>query len=263
MNNYLIWGLFAPATWLFWTLLIQALLRRSDWPKLANTVMLIGVLLSYIVVTPAGSQLLIHPLESRYPALVQMPKKVDGIILLAGSESLRTWTPARGLQVSAHGDRYTKTIELANRYPRAKVLFTGSPMVDGVQDAQQAEQFLRPILGNRLQLIKTSTDTCGNATEAAKSKLIQRPERWLLVTSAAHMRRAMVCFEAASLPVVPAPSDFRAPIDLAWPKKLASYVPSPSALEASSFALHEWAGLLWYEWTGRIPSGSIRRQDGN
>ncbi len=67
-------------------------------------------------------------------------------------------------------------------------------------------------------------------------------ERVLLVTDAAHMRRAMASFEAQGLTVSPAPAD---PWALGWE--------TPTVrLRKFLAALHEYGGLLYYRWKGWI-----------
>ncbi|MCX4026003.1 YdcF family protein [Endozoicomonas sp. SM1973] len=64
----------------------------------------------------------------------------------------------------------------------------------------------------------------------------------LLVTHAWHMKRAKACFEKAGFTVIPAPTRFTSdslPVAL-------SFIPSASALSKSTYALHEYIGILWY-----------------
>ncbi len=66
--------------------------------------------------------------------------------------------------------------------------------------------------------------------------------RILLVTDAMHMPRAMRAFTAAGFDVVPAPTLFRARRS----PDLSAFIPKARELENSSYAIHEWAGQLWY-----------------
>ncbi len=67
-------------------------------------------------------------------------------------------------------------------------------------------------------------------------------QRVLLVTDAAHMRRAMASFQAQGLSVSPAPAD---PWALWWE--------TPTVrLRKFLAALHEYGGLLYYRWKGWI-----------
>ena len=83
------------------------------------------------------------------------------------------------------------------------------------------------------------------------SRLLANPkpgERWLLVTSAYHMPRAMAAFRAAGFPVEAYPVDWRTrgPIDAVQP-----FGSLGEGLRRTDTAVHEWVGLLAYRLTGR------------
>jgi uncharacterized SAM-binding protein YcdF (DUF218 family) len=92
----------------------------------------------------------------------------------------------------------------------------------------------------------------GNTEENAKfTKTIadSKPdERWLLVTSAHHMPRAIGAFRRAGFPVEAYPVDWRTrgPDDLARPIRTAS-----DGLKLTDTAAHEWIGLFVYWLTSR------------
>ncbi|HSH41759.1 MAG TPA: ElyC/SanA/YdcF family protein, partial [Arenicellales bacterium] len=68
--------------------------------------------------------------------------------------------------------------------------------------------------------------------------------RVLLVTSATHMRRAVLAFRHAGVEVTPVPTDFIA-VDANAPEAL-SWIPSVEALMGTTHALREYLGRLWY-----------------
>ena len=62
-----------------------------------------------------------------------------------------------------------------------------------------------------------------------------------VVTSAWHMRRALLAFADTGISVTAAPTYFeRASTDII------DFVPATSAWAASYLALHEWIGCAWY-----------------
>jgi len=68
-------------------------------------------------------------------------------------------------------------------------------------------------------------------------------ERIALVTHAWHLRRAVPLFESQGFDVIPAGTRFaRGNIN-----SLFDLLPSANGLRDSSFALHEWLGILWYK----------------
>ena len=92
------------------------------------------------------------------------------------------------------------------------------------------------IARERLVLEDKSRDTFENATLTARLVNPKPGERWLLVTSAWHMPRAMGCFRRAGVAVERWPVDYRAPrrVQLtaaaAHAKRSASAVPSPPSV---------------------------------
>jgi uncharacterized SAM-binding protein YcdF (DUF218 family) len=85
---------------------------------------------------------------------------------------------------------------------------------------------------------------------AAFTKELVKPkagERWLLVTSAEHMPRAVGCFRQAGFPVEAYPVSWHT-------RKQVSLRPGPVfsyGLARLDIATHEWIGLLTYWLTGR------------
>ena len=103
---------------------------------------------------------------------------------------------------------------------------------------------------DRITAEEQSRNTIENAVFA---RLIANPkpgERWLLLTSAYHMPRAMAAFRAAGFAVEAYPVDWRTrgPNDLVRPFAAVS-----EGLRRTDTAVHEWVGLLAYR---------LSRQDG-
>jgi uncharacterized SAM-binding protein YcdF (DUF218 family) len=88
-----------------------------------------------------------------------------------------------------------------------------------------------------------SLTTWDNARLSAVLLQAGGAQRIVLVTHAWHLRRAVPLFEAQGLHVIPAGLQFSSthidsPFDL---------IPTPNGLRDSTFALHEWLGILWYK----------------
>lgn len=73
--------------------------------------------------------------------------------------------------------------------------------------------------------------------------------RIILVTSAAHMPRALAVFQKIGIAVIPAPADFFAGTLELDPL---SFVPSASAFSAAVGGIREWIGIVGYKIRGRI-----------
>lgn len=196
--------LLQPETWIVaalaaivWTLLRQRI-RPALW--LSSAVLGLLVLMSIL---PLGDWLL-QPIERTYPAQPALDH-VDGIIVLGGGEDPRASAFWGQIQLNEAAERYTAALALARRFPEARLLFTGGSGalrdVAGaeVSEAALAERFFLDlgIAGERLLLEGRSRNTAENAELGFALASPGPQESWVLVTSAAHMPRALRSFEAA------------------------------------------------------------------
>jgi uncharacterized SAM-binding protein YcdF (DUF218 family) len=92
-----------------------------------------------------------------------------------------------------------------------------------------------------------SRDTVENAAYSAKICAARGFRRPILVTSAYHLRRAVIAFRKQGMEVEPFPAYFRA-----WKGKRygwVHYLPDAGALAQTTTALREYIGLLFYSLT--------------
>jgi uncharacterized SAM-binding protein YcdF (DUF218 family) len=200
------------------------------------------------------SNWLMLPLEQRFARADLAGRDVDGIVVLGGAEDARIWTQRNVHALNEAGERFTEAMALARRYPKAKVAFTGgaselvaSPKI-GADAARVMFADLGLLEGERLLLEDKARDTWENAVFV---KALARPkagERWLLVTSAWHMPRAIGTFRTADFPVEPWPVDYRtaSPWDALRP-----FEAPADGLKRFDTAMHEWIGLFVYRARGR------------
>jgi len=87
-----------------------------------------------------------------------------------------------------------------------------------------------------------SRNTAENAIYSQKILAKEGIKRIILVTHAIHMGRAVKQFERVGLTVIPAPTSLFSHTKL----DIFSFLPSASALEMSSMAIHECLGEIWY-----------------
>ena len=146
-------------------------------------------------------------------------------------------------------------MSLAKAYPGAKLLICGgnAEPVDGFGDKRQTEAVLiaeylisRGFSASRILVEDSSRDTFENAILGHQLAQPGTDERWLLVTSAWHMPRALASFHAQDWPVVAAPSG--ADIEMGFRLRFNLQ----AGLMAGTFAMHEYMGLLAYRLNGRI-----------
>ena len=207
--------------------------------------LLIGVL-------PVG-ELLLMPLENRFPAPSEPPGDIDGIVVLGGTVDLDVTAHRGVVTFEDTSERLTSLLELVLRYPEARVVFSGGQgwLKDtDLSEATAVRRFLRDhgIDEARVIFEDRARNTQENALFTKPLAAPQRGERWLLVTSASHMPRAVGCFRQVGWPVIAYPVDYRTTgqLTLRLPDAAKRWVEFDDAIRA-------WVGLIAYWMTDRIP----------
>jgi uncharacterized SAM-binding protein YcdF (DUF218 family) len=210
-------------------------------------------LLALFGLSPAGNMLIL-PLEDRFPPW-RGAGEPDGIVVLGGGMSPSV-TAARGEPaLDEAAERLIAMVQLAQRYPRAKIVFTGGAadliFDSGGTEAQVAARFFESFGLPRAHLIAEdrSRNTIENAEFSKRMAAPQPGERWLLVTSAYHMPRAIGVFRRAGFAVEAYPVDWRT----RGPRSaLDPFQSVADGLKRSDTAAREYVGLFVYWLTGRM-----------
>lgn len=246
------WALANPGNLFVLGLLVGFLGILTPWRRLRTfATWLLGLTTGtalIISVLPIGAWLL-APLEERFPRLTDPPAQVDGIIVLGGAINLERAADRGGTPMGGNAERITAFVELAQRYPNAKLVFTGGSglLLDQIhREADYAAQLLQ-VLGiapDRVIFERESRNTHENVVNSMAAVKPQPGEVWLLVTSAVHMPRAVGAFRQAGWPVIAypvayatGPNDTRR-LDFNFAR----------GLSRISMATYEWVGLIAYRW---------------
>ena len=193
------------------------------------------------------------PLENRFPAFEDDGTPVAGIIVLGGAVETGTSLARGQITVNDAGEREIALADLARRYPKARLVFSGgSGSLVHQRAVSEAEVVSRhaDTLGvprDRLILEQQSRNTHENALFSARMTQPKPEERWLLVTSAWHMPRAVGCFRKAGFAVTAYPVDYRTggPRDAYRLFTFAS-----DGLTEFDIGVKEWIGLVAYRLAG-------------
>jgi uncharacterized SAM-binding protein YcdF (DUF218 family) len=220
--------------------------RRATWCLTVGTIAL--VLCAWTPLIPS----LMRPLEDRFPRAA-LPQHVTGIIVLGGafdpSESLDRGTIA----LNYRAQRMTLFVKLARQYPTARLVFSGGK-VDrrsaAPPEAQLARNFFDGfgIALDRVIFEGASRNTRENALFSRRLVRIRADDKWLLVTSAADMPRAVGCFRKVGWNTIAVPADYHTS------KSLWAVPGVVSGLAELDWTSHEWIGLLYYRLRGWTPT---------
>ena len=241
----LAWLVLRPGNFLGIVLLAGVLL---GWHRLVRATVLLAAV---VILLPVGLWLR-APLEDRFARPDRLPETAAGIIVLGGPQQPHV-TAARGVIALDHaGERLIEGLALAERYPEARLVFSGdSGRIGGRGGSEQlVNEVFVALMGidpTRVVYEDRSRNTWENA-RFTRELVDPRPdETWLLVTSASHMPRAMGIFRQTGFPVTPWPVDYRTTGAFTWPP---GFELSERLLELDQ-ATREYLGLLYYHLLGR------------
>lgn len=210
------------------------------------------IMLAIFGLSPLANVLIIQ-LEERFPRWDLTKPAPDGIIVLGGAIGPEI-SAARGEPaLNEAAERMTVMAEIARRYPATPIVFSGGTgliLRQGRSEAEFAATLLETfgIARSRVQLEDKSRTTAENAQLTAALVKPNSSQRWLLVTSAYHMPRAVGVFRGAGFVIDAYPTDFRTrgSDDVTTP-----FISLASGLQRTDTVIREWFGLLAYRLTGQ------------
>ncbi len=259
MTNTLkvLWDVFDPVTiFLLLTLISTAILvyGNARWRAVAARFVCYTVAISLLVVGLPFGNLLLFPLEQRFPKDEQpLPPSPAGILVLGGGIDAEMSHIRQAMELNASGDRVLAMLHLGQLYPEAPIIYSGGPGDWRAQGRGDAEALAyAPLVTNsiaqRLLIEQRSGNTHENAVEAKRlipGDLSATNAPWILVTSAWHMPRAVGAFRSEGWVVHPYPVDFRS-----GGQFKTSFLRWFRNLDDLKLAIKEWAGLVIYHRLG-------------
>jgi uncharacterized SAM-binding protein YcdF (DUF218 family) len=139
--------------------------------------------------------------------------------------------------------RLTEGVRLAQLLPSARLIVSDGL---GQGDALAETATIMGVPRQRIVLEARSEDT---SAEVALLTPLVGSAPFLLVTSAAHMRRSLALCHKRGLHPIPAATDF---VGAAPPWSAGDLLPHASGFYRTDSALHEWIGLWWSGLRGTI-----------
>ena len=213
-----------------------------------------AVVLLWAAAMPVTGRAALSLLERQYrPMAAAEAPAADVAIVLGGAVGAAT-PPRATPDLGEAADRVAYAAELYRTGRVKAVLVSGGNLPWGAAAVPEAEA-IRSLLmawGVPAQIIRTggaSRTTAENAREVQAMWPELGANSALLVTSAAHMPRALATFRKADLPVMPAPADIRAVNE---PFDLLDILPDAAALKDTSDAVKEYVGYAVYWMRGDL-----------
>jgi uncharacterized SAM-binding protein YcdF (DUF218 family) len=228
------------------------LLFTRRW-RLGRACVIVSLLLFAILGWSPLGNILILPLEERFPPWDAARGAPDGIIVLGGTVSPDISAARREPALHEAAERVTAVAVLARRFPAARIVYTGGSGSLIFSSAVEAD-FVLPLFESfgigreQVLLERRSRNTVENARFTKELVQPKPGERWLLITSAYHMPRSIGVFRRQGFPVEAYPVDWRTQ------GRADAFIPFPSVsggILRADTAVHEWAGIAAYWLTGQ------------
>lgn len=250
-----VYFLITPSHFLMFSALIGVgLLLATARRGLGGTLALLGTLGLLVGGLSPLSELALLPLEQRFAPFPEDGPAPTGIIVLGGGIESGLSEARDQVVVNDAGERPIYFADLARRFPDARLVFSGGSgfVGGGISEAdivsRQADGLGLP--RGRLILENRSRNTRENALFSADLVHPKAGERWLLVTSAWHMPRAVGCFRQAGFTVTAFPVDYRT---RGWGDVARLNGFASDGLLQLDLAMKEWIGLAVYRLAGYTP----------
>ncbi len=195
------------------------------------------------------------PLERQHQPLLMassvstQENPIKWIVVLGGGGAFSSQLPGASQLSPATLARLVEGIRLQRQIPAAKLILSEGAIFDPVPVADVMGSVAQDlgVASDAMILERQSQDTEGQA------QLI-RPmvgnDRFILVTSAAHMPRSIALFRKVGLNPIAAPTDYRSSAREGL--RPSSFYPSASELRKAELAMHEYMGLVWARIRGKI-----------
>jgi uncharacterized SAM-binding protein YcdF (DUF218 family) len=233
--------------------LLAALLLRSrveSRKRAGRRSAVLAVLLFVFFSWVAPANFLIAALEQRHlpPASID---GFEGALILGGSiispRTRETYLPP----LASAAERVVEPVALLAKHPQMRALFLGGDarLTDQPSPEADAAKVHFERLGvdmSRMRFESFSRNTHENAVRGRELAGVEARAKWLLVTSAWHMPRALATFQQSGWNVVAYPVDYFAPATINWFE-----FNTAAGFAAWELYIRETAGLLIYRALGR------------
>lgn len=230
--------------------LILLSFRRSQ--KAGRIVVSCGVVLLLLLSSGPAGDYLLGRLEREFPPLVTTSEGFPAfnyVVVLSGGASSAPDIPLSSQLSGESLARLVEGVGLHKKLAGSKLVLSGGSLGDPVAEAEIMAR-VALLLGVSQQDIVLESRSRDTEEEARFLQPLLQTQPFILVTSAAHMPRAMALFRKAGTKPVPAPTGYLTKQQ--GSKRFDYYYPGLPGLSKTSTAVYEYLGLAWAKLRGRI-----------
>lgn len=241
-----------PLTWIALTLIASIIWYKK---KFSKKLLITGLILFFFFSNTAIFCEFARHWEIQGKNIAKLPK-FDCAILLTGMASFNN--DLNRISLGNNGDRIWQAVDLYHRGKVKKILITGDSGMITDRGLHEAEQLGKVIEGWNIPvkdiiIESNSQNTYENAEFSSKLLKKSYPElkRFLLVTSAIHMKRSLACFKKQNMDCVPfSTNHFTGPTRGYY---LEQYIlPNSQVLSYWESLTKEWVGYFSYWLAGYL-----------
>jgi uncharacterized SAM-binding protein YcdF (DUF218 family) len=243
--------LIMPLSIVFFILIYSFLTKSGRRRKLAVglVIVLLGLASNSYLVTRA-----INAWEAKFVNLAEVKETYDVGILLSGGLIMNSTPRQDHPAMGNHGDRILQAYLLYKHGKIRKILITGASgevlMARKLGETRLAASLLASwgVPAKDILFEEQARNTHENAVYSGRILKKMFPSgKYLLITSAFHMRRSAGCFEKMGIKTDPFPADFNGGYNRFFIHKL---VPDPEAFAYFCMLWHEFVGFVAYKAVG-------------
>lgn len=184
---------------------------RPWWKRWSRGVAGVLAVVYIVLLTMPIGDWVIFPLEAKAPPALRLPRKIDGIVIL-GAALDENITAYHGLvAINGQAERIAYAVPLIRKYPKATVVYAGGSPEGHEQTEADLARILFQIWNIKTQDMVFERRSRNTYENIVYSKELVKPElgeNWLLITSAAHMPRAMKVAQKQGWEMIPYPVDY-------------------------------------------------------
>lgn len=211
--------------------------------KIALILMIVNIICIYLLSTPFFSSFLASTLENIYiPIQINSVEKKENTIVLVLSAGSIEQSPEYERVFPTQGTlaRIYYGVMLATKF-ECEIICSGGNTNINSSDAN-AMKYIASNAGIPSEKIIVESDSLTTFENINNSKKYLENKKVYLVTSAIHMKRAMLSASKNNINVIASPCDYRHDNYISF----LSFLPQADALSLTQDVFHEYIGILFY-----------------
>ena len=242
-----------PSNFILTLAVCGLLLWQTRFSRFGRRIVIASIILLLIAgATPLGTALLLL-LENRFQPWDSSRGAPTGIIVLGGIINPEISVQRDDISLGEASERIIAAVELYRRYPNVRIVFAGGSanvVFRGPSESEFAARLLENlgIPREHIEVESGSRNTRENAVNTMQLVTPKPGERWLLITSAYHMPRAIGLFRKVGFPVEAYPVDWQTG---GWGDLATRSLSFLGETKNVDLAAHEWEGLIFDWLSGR------------